>query len=169
MFYVLAIDPGPRDSGYVFLSLDNDMFSILDKNHVDNNKMIKIIRNKYITNINVETVIEKIVTYGNKMSQNTIETSVWAGRFLQLVKDMNYKSSFISRPEVKMNLCKDSRAKRSNIKQAIKDRFGSFGTKKNPGKLYNLKLGLGKGMIEHIWAAFQLAVTYIDLNYYELK
>jgi hypothetical protein len=168
--YILAIDPGPIKSGYIFLSLfENNSFEILDKNHIENDIMKKIILNKYIKYTNIDTVIETIVTYGNKMSQDTIKTAIWAGRFFQIVKDINRKSIFISRPEVKMNLCKDSRAKKPNMKQAIKDRFGNFGTKKNPGKLYELKLGLEKGMLEHIWASFQLAVTYIDLNYGELK
>ena len=166
MIYILGIDPGPVKSGYIFLSLSNEnIFNRIDKNHVENNKMKRIIISKCIKFNNIEIVVETIVSYGTVMSQATIGTSIWAGRFLQMVEDVNKKVSFLSRPDVKMNLCKDSRAKKANMKQAIKDRFGEYGTKKNPGRLYSLKTNLEKGVLEHIWASFQLAISYIDINY----
>jgi len=168
--YILSVDPGPIKSGYIFLSLlNNNTFGIINKNHIDNDTMKRIMINKCIMNHNLEIVIETIVSYGTVMGQTTINTSIWAGRFFQIAQDVNSKVSFLSRPEVKMNLCKDSRAKRANMKQAIKDRFGEYGTKKNPGRLYDLKTNLEKGMLEHIWAAFELAITYIDITYGEAK
>ena len=39
---------------------------------------------------------------------------------------------YIYRKEEKMNICHTMRAKDSNIRQALIDRFGEVGTKKNP-------------------------------------
>ena len=60
------------------------------------------------------------------------------------------------RKDIKMNLCNTTRAKDSNIRQALIDRFGVPGTKKSPGMMY----GLHKDMIQ----AFAVAVTYFDMN-----
>lgn len=168
MKYILAIDPGPEKSANVFLSLYNNTFNILERDHINNEEMIRFILSKSITHGNIELVIETIVSYGNLMGQNTINTAIWAGQFFRYGKSLSLKTTFISRPEVQLNLCNNKRAKPKNMKQALKDRFGDFGTKKNPGKLYKIK-GAGKGKIDHIWSALELAVTYIDLNYGELK
>ena len=46
------------------------------------------------------------------------------------------------------------RAKDSNIRQALIDRFGVVGTKKNPGWFY--------GVSKDVWAAIAVGVTYHD-------
>jgi len=165
MKYILSIDPGPNKSAYIFVSLSNkNTFNILEREHIDNNEMIKFIISKSITHRKIELVIETIVSYGNMIGQKTIDTAIWAGQFLRQGKNLGLKTVLISRPEVQLNLCNNKRAKPKNMKQALKDRFGDLGTKKNPGKLYGIK-GAGKGKSDHIWSALELAITYIDLNY----
>lgn len=165
--YILAIDPGYEDSGFVFLSLDEyNKFDILNRDHINNNDIILLIMQKNILHGNIELVIETIVSYGNNIGQSTIDTAIWAGQFFRQGKCLGLKTSFISRSEVQLNLCNNKRAKPKNMKQALKDRFGDFGTKKNPGRLYKLK-GAGNGKVDHIWSALELVITYIDKNYGE--
>ena len=65
----------------------------------------------------------------------------------------------IYRKDVKLHLCGSPRAKDSNIRQALIDRFGpgkekAIGLKKTPGPLYGVK--------SHVWAALAVAVTHLD-------
>ena len=55
------------------------------------------------------------------------------------------------------------------IVQALKNRFGEIGTKKNPGRLYNIRGNIPKGSLGHIWSAFAVVVSYYDIKYNELK
>jgi hypothetical protein len=54
-----------------------------------------------------------------------------------------------------MHLCNSMRAKDANVRQALIDRFGPVGTKKQPGKLY--------GVATHYWAALGVAVYSADV------
>lgn len=60
----------------------------------------------------------------------------------------------IPRRDIKLHLCRSVRAKDSNIRQALIDRFGHPGTKKNPGVLYGIK--------SHYWSALAVAVTALE-------
>ena len=167
--YTLGIDPGPEKSAYILLSItDNKLVDIVDKNHVDNKDMKRTILSKHILYPKLEIAIETIVSYGMCLGKTTINTAIWVGRYYQLVEDLGRTPTLIERPEVKLNLCHSKRAKDKNLTQALKDRFGSLGTKKKPGRLYNLKGG-PKGAMGHIWSALSVAITYLDLRYGEVK
>lgn len=62
----------------------------------------------------------------------------------------------IPRRDIKLHLCGSMRAKDSNIRQALIDRFGHPGTKKKPGLIYGIK--------SHYWAALAVAVTAMDIE-----
>ena len=55
-----------------------------------------------------------------------------------------------------MNLCKTMKAKDSNIRQALIDRFGEVGTKNKQGWFYGFK--------KDIWSAYAIGITYVDLK-----
>ena len=102
-------------------------------------------------------IIEQIKSYGMTVSDSIFDTVFWSGRFYQeWVRKLGKAGSRMPRMTVKMHICHNSRAKDSNIRQALIDRFGKPGTKKEPGLTYGLKADM--------WAAFALAVTWWDQN-----
>ncbi|MCI8362245.1 MAG: hypothetical protein HFJ41_03805 [Clostridia bacterium] len=60
------------------------------------------------------------------------DTCVWIGQFKQKAIENDITVEYIYRKDEKMNICHSMKAKDSNIRQALIDRFGEVGTKKNP-------------------------------------
>lgn len=151
---VLAIDPGDVMSGVVVF----DGESILYAGNIDNQEILRIIEGKSSLVEEYEyLVIENITSYGMAVGSTTFNTCIWIGRFIQQsLNKKNHNPTLIPRIEIKNHHCHTSRAKDSNIIQALKDRFGEKGTKKNPGFTYRLS--------KHSWQAFALAVYYFDNN-----
>lgn len=77
-------------------------------------------------------VIEMIASYGMAVGKTVFETCVWIGRFVEIASFNNIKVEYIYRKDEKMNICNSMKAKDSNIRQALIDRFGPVGTKRNP-------------------------------------
>ena len=85
---------------------------------------------EYILNSDFdEIVIEMIASYGMPVGKEVFETCVWIGKFVQA---SNLNEKYIYRKDEKINICHSMKAKDSNIRQALIDRFGQVGTKKNP-------------------------------------
>lgn len=147
---ILAIDPGPTQSAHVILSddLKPKYFGIND-----NESVLKTVRACSVTNNIDFFAIEMVASYGMPVGKEVFETVFWIGRFWERANFADKK--FIYRLQEKTNLCHDSRAKDSNIRQALIDRFGPVGTKKNPGWFY--------GVSKDVWAAVAVGVTYHDL------
>lgn len=149
---ILAIDPGNIDSAYVIV---DENYRIIEKDKVPNVAMLDIVVGFDYD----ELVIEKIACYGMPVGAETFDTCIWIGRFWQASPHCN-DVSFVFRREEKMTLCNSMRAKDANIRQALIDRFAQHdfkngkGTKKNPDWFYGFKAD--------IWAAYAVAVTYID-------
>ena len=139
---ILAIDPGNTESAYVLM----DNYKPIEFGKIPNNEMLDICdRYEY-----QKAVIEMIASYGMSVGKEVFETCVWIGRFSQITTDFEY----IYRKDVKMNLCGQTRAKDSNIRQALIDRFGVVGTKANKGYFYGFKAD--------IWQSYAVGVTYLD-------
>lgn len=147
---IIAIDPGPTQSAYILY----DGKKICDKGIEDNETMLEYLHNynKY-PQYAPYLIIEKIASYGMPVGESIFETVFWTGRFAEAYGG---EAERIPRKDIKMHLCNATRAKDSNIRQALIDRFGKPGTKKNPGLTYGLK--------KDMWAAFALAVTYWDTH-----
>lgn len=147
---ILAIDPGNVQSAYVIWDGKN----IEDRGLVLNIDLIDQIQGYGIHVCDPSVlVVEMVASYGMPVGATVFETCVWIGRFIQSWRS---KHHLIFRKDIKMHLCHSMRAKDSNIRQALVDRFGPPGTKKDPGITY----GLSKDM----WAAFAVAVTWYDIN-----
>lgn len=127
---ILAIDPGNKDSAYCVI--DSETYVPLEFAKVENKELLEFIKiNKGIAY--QEIVIEKIASYGMAVGETVFDTCIWTGKFAQ-ASEMEEK--YIYRKDEKMNLCHSMRAKDCNIRQALIDRFGEVGTKKNPGWFY---------------------------------
>ena len=144
---ILAIDPGNIYSAYVLV---DEKYTILEKGKVENEQMLELIT--LSNGIVDELVVEKIANMGMAVGATVFDTCIWIGRFWQASKAK--KKSYVYRKDEKMNLCGSMRAKDSNIRQALIDRFGEVGTKNNQGYFYGFKADM--------WAAYAVAVTYID-------
>ena len=79
-----------------------------------------------------KVIIEMIASYGMAVGKEVFDTCVWIGRFVELARLQNIGVEYIYRKDEKINICNSMKAKDSNIRQALIDRFGEVGTKKNP-------------------------------------
>lgn len=143
---IMAIDPGNVESAYCLI--DEKTYKPVEFGKIDNTLMlVKLGELKYN-----KLIIEMIASYGMPVGASVFETCVWIGRFIQRRQCPDFE--YIYRKEEKMNLCYSMKAKDSNIRQALIDRFGEVGTKKNQGFFYGFK--------KDIWAAFAVGCTYLD-------
>lgn len=143
---ILAIDTGNEESGYCLI--DVETYKPIEFGKIDNTQMLmKVLDLDYDT-----LVLEMVASYGMPVGASIFETCVWIGRFIQAKKCPNYE--YIYRKEEKINLCNSMKAKDSNIRQALIDRFGEVGTKNNQGFFYGFK--------KDIWSAFAVGCTYLD-------
>jgi len=148
---LLAIDPGPIESGWVHLgwSYDADLMKILGAGVAKNEDLLGAVREQ-----DAYLAIEKVVSYGMSVGAEVFETVYWSGRFAQAFHSPD-KVIRVPRLDVKLHLCKVSQAKDMHIRQALIDMYGgkdmAIGKKANPGPLYAVK--------SHAWAALALGIT----------
>lgn len=153
---ILAIDPGNIESAYCII--DKNSYKPIEFAKIEN----KDLREKLLEDLKfypIDTlVIEMIASYGMPVGKEVFDTCVWIGRFMECFKcPFTY---YIYRKEEKMNLCGSMKAKDSNIRQALIDRFATFdfkngkGTKKNQDFFY--------GFSKDVWAAYAVGITWLD-------
>ncbi len=151
---ILAIDPGPTHSAYVLLHHDGkpDEFGKLENERWAEG--LAAIAPSLSPDSTI--AIEMIASYGMPVGAEVFETCVWIGRFVEICHPREVRR--IKRGEVKTHLCRSQKAKDSNIRQALVDRYGgkerAIGTKAKPGPLYGIKADC--------WAALAVAVTAMD-------
>lgn len=150
---ILAIDPGPEESAWV---LWNGQF-ILGKAIENNEFLISKIRNLVMPSAPHILALEEVRnTYGMPAGISICKTIFWTGRFYEAWQTSipNSQIVLVPRIDVKMYLCKTAKARDSNVRQALIDRFGKPGNKNNPGILYGVK--------KDMWQALALAVYVYD-------
>ena len=151
---ILAIDPGNIESAYALVETDGPNIRILQADKVPNEEMLSVVRTSFADVM----VLEMVACYGMPVGREVFDTCVWIGRFWQA--DEYNRVELIYRREEKLNLCRNAAAKDANIMRALIDRFATHdlrsgkGTKKNPDYFY--------GFRKDMWAAFAVAVTWID-------
>jgi hypothetical protein len=141
---LLAIDPGTTESAYVVM---DDNLRIIKAEILPNDILLDCIG---FTPIHA-MAIEMIEGLGMPVGKETFETVWWIGRFCQASRAPFHR---IYRKDVKLHLCGNHRAKDANIRQALLDKLGPQGTKKNPGPTY--------GISKHMWSALAVGVTYLE-------
>lgn len=137
---ILAVDPGPTQSGVVRFDGERVMFSGV----LPNEDVLKIVADDNGDML----AIEKIVSYGNVVNNDTFDTCEWIGRFQQAwaCPDEVVK---VKRLQVKQVLGLKGSAKDKDVNAALLVAVGPKGTKSAPGPTY--------GVASHAWAALGVA------------
>ena len=152
MSVLLAIDPGNIESAYVLM----DGYRPIAFDKIPNEAMIDVVS----TGAYHHCVIEMVESYGMAVGREVFDTCVWIGRFSQAGIAAGMAPYYVPRREVKLTLCGSPRAKDTNVRQALIDRFAEHdlkngkGTKKNPDWFYGFKAD--------VWAAYAVGVTWLD-------
>ena len=149
---IFAIDPGNIKSGYVVL---NEDLSLKEFGKIDNEELLSNIYNGDFDKCS-HVAVEMIASYGMSVGQSIFETCVWIGRFQEAILHRALGPvNYVYRKDEKINLCGTMKAKDTNIRQALIDRFGVVGVIKNKGWFY--------GVSNDVWSAIAVGVTYYDM------
>lgn len=157
---IFAIDPGPTHSGWVLF--DAESFRVLSGKHESNQGVAGSLVSTLMQgpHSNFAVAVEMVSSYGMPVGKEVFETVWWAGRFHQMALGMHgVVAHRILRGEVKLHLCKSSRAKDANVRQALLDLFPATGGGKTPQVGTKTKQGPLYGVSGHLWPALGVAVT----------
>lgn len=151
---ILAIDPGNEYSAFVEM---DQGYKPIRFAKLPNDKMRSVVAEAEDDTV----VIEMIGHYGSGMPVGTtvFDTCIWIGRFTEIAGAVTY----IKRKTIAAEICGTVKAKDSNVRQALIDRFApgisnyGKGTKKDPGWFY--------GFSADVWQAYAVGVTYLDKLY----
>ena len=154
---ILAIDGGTTQSGYCRMTDDNDGdYTLLEFGKIDNEKLLEIVENAEYD----EMVYEQFQSYNMPVGKSTILSVEWNGRFVQAAYSRKKPYSFVYRVEEKMHFCNSVKAKDTNIRKALIERYAKFdfksghGTKKNPDYFY--------GVSNDAWSGIAICVLRFD-------
>lgn len=131
---ILAIDPGTTQSAFVVGFEDR----LIDKGIIANEEVWDYWHRGFShdgTPIGLVS-IEMIASYGMPVGKEVFETCVFIGRIMERFTEWECDVPRVYRKDIKMHLCGSMRAKDSNIRQALIDKYGRPGTKANPNPVY---------------------------------
>lgn len=149
---IFAVDPGTTESGWA--GIDG---SFIQTGVLFNHELLDWLVTGHIGE--AVLAIEMVDSYGMRVGREIFETVRWTGRFQQAWRDPE-AVKLIYRRDVVAHLLPPPKKQYkfattdANIRQALIDRLGPIGTKKEPGPLYGVK--------SHAWAALAVAVTAFD-------
>jgi hypothetical protein len=139
---ILAIDPGPFDSGYVIW----DGQAVLEKGYLANAVLLQRLSGNGYDHM----AIERVRGYAKQAGNDLTETSEWVGRF-----DGRHGARLIPQALIRGHICGTAAATCAAVKNAIKDRFPELASKKAENPM--------RGANEHVWDALAVAVMGYDL------
>ena len=139
---ILGIDPGTEKSAYCLL-LDG---TISEFRIVPNDQMFFILRSP---EREVDVAIEMVASYGMPVGKEVFETVKWIGKFEYVFELCGLKVREVFRKDIKIHFCQSMKAKDSNIRQALLDRYGKEAT---------------KGIHKDMWSALAIATYVHDLK-----
>lgn len=143
---VIGIDPGAKQSGLVLWNPDSK--TVMYKLIGDNESIIGCIREAPPKSI---VAIEQLRGYGLRVGNDTFDSIFWSGRFAQAAKSAGMPFYMLPRADICNHLTDNQKCGDKGIRDALIDRYGEQGTKKEPGRLYGIK--------SHMWAALAVAVV----------
>lgn len=155
---IVAIDPGPERSALVVCEVPQSTERLPEIAYA-----VMLPNNQMRLWLGARTfrcaLIEKISPYGQPIGWETIDTIMWAGRFLEVAGVTNV--TLMPRTDVKLALCGTTRRiTDAAIRGEIIHRYGgkdvAVGKQKTPGPLYALKADL--------WQAFALVMAWRELQ-----
>jgi len=146
--FVIGVDPGTEQSAFaMFDGCEVIYHGIRDNEHLLNHPFWQ----------EDHVFVEMIASYGMAVGASVFETCVFIGRCLQVANAAGGGVTRVFRKDIKLHLCNSPRAKDANVRQALLDRIGVQGTKKNQGPTYGIK--------SHEWAALAVAVYGWDMTF----
>ena len=154
---ILAIDPGPNESGWVIYDPAQSTLPVIGMGISANEAILGTIRTAPVLLV----VIEDMVSHGMPVGTPFIHATRWSGDFRRQANIVGLPVRFISNPAVRSYICHDGRASMKNIRAGLIEKFGggdrkvAVGTKKQPGPLFGIPDKRG----DHKWSALALAVT----------
>jgi len=158
MKYILAIDPGSTESGFVLWGGQSNS-SPTKFGKVENREIIKELGRMFYR---FDLVIERVASYGMPVGKTTFDTVEWIGRFTQNFIDLGHYEKdvyYYTRAEIKMLNChKVQGVNDSVLRQRMIDLYApdtrnyGKGSKDDPGFFYGFK--------SDVWQAFALASTH---------
>jgi hypothetical protein len=149
---LIAIDPGNIQSAYCVIEYET--LKPIEFGKVENKAINGILMQYSDDNKCEQMAIEMIASYGMAVGKEVFDTCVWIGRYIEQARTYFIGYDYVYRKDVKIALCGTTRANDSNIRQALIDRFGIVGTKKEPGYFY--------GFAKDVWSAYAVGITYLD-------
>lgn len=150
---ILAIDPSNLHSAFVLM---DEECRIAKKGIVNNGDIVSMIEE---LPMDTEMVIEGMQSYGMPVGASVFDTVFQMGVFYRTAILSGIKPKKLFRSAIKTVICGNVRAKDSNIRAALIERFGATGTKLSPNPYFNDST---VKMKKDLWAALAVGVTYLD-------
>lgn len=155
MSLILSIDPGPETSGYVIWNgrAVSDCAGELPNAEV----LVRVgnIASGVVPAFGDCLAIERVACMGAPVGDLVLETVFWSGRFAECwAQHTTCPVVRLRYGDVTLHHCNSRRAKESQVRQALIDRFGKPGTKAAQGLLYRVH--------GHAWSALALSVAVFD-------
>lgn len=153
MTRIIAIDPGNASSAWCVLDGDKPLAFAKEPN---SDVLIRVRREWSPLDEANLLAVEMIQSFGMPVGREVFETCLWIGRFVEAWERRQGKYALVYRRDVKLHLCESARAKDSNVRAALLDRYGpgrekAIGTKRAPGPLY--------GIAGDTWSALAVGLT----------
>jgi hypothetical protein len=152
---VLGIDPGPTESAYCYITLEQ---AVNAANKTGNEGLIEMVRSSAPSTGHV--AIESIQSYGMLVGREVFDTCFMIGRLIQVCKDHGIPFTLYPRPEYTRRICGVGKINDAVLRQALLLRFG--GDRKGE-PLYALKGCTDKR------SAYAVAVYHIDVTTHERR
>ena len=160
-----AIDPGNVESAYVTVGPD---YRPTKFGKVPNSELLLFLEEHWAAAPSIDhagvprhLAIEQVAAMGMAVGETVFETVHWAGRFHQaFARRGNDRIHRVKRVPIKIHHCGQARAKDTNIRQALVDRFAPG--RSNSGKGTKAAPGFFYGFRADVWQAYALAVYVMD-------